>query len=70
MSIGVLSWDTFVILFKRRMKAHATWISDSRIVKEEEAGFAVVKLVENWINPFSNSQTIVSISTARSAILA
>ena len=52
-----------------------TWYKDpthtelqrSRIKKDEQAVSSIVDLIQGWVNPFSESQDLVSISTAKKA---
>ena len=39
----------------------------TRIKKNEEAVSAIIHLIQGWINPFSEKQDLISISTARTA---
>jgi len=42
-------------------------LQPSRIKKDEEAVYAVVDLVQEWVNPFTDKQDLINISTARKA---
>ena len=44
-----------------------TELQRSRITKDEQAVSSIVDLIQDWINPFSESQDLISISTAKKA---
>ena len=46
---------------------HHAELQRTRIKKDEEAVWAVVHLIEGWVNPFAEKQDLISISTARTA---
>ena len=39
----------------------------SRIKKDEQAVLSIVDLIQGWVNPFSENQDLISISTAKKA---
>ena len=44
-----------------------TELQSSRMKKDEQAVSAIVDLIQGWVNPFSESQDLISISTAKKA---
>lgn len=44
-----------------------TELQSSRIKKDEQAVSSIVDLIQGWVNPFSESQDLISISTAKKA---
>ena len=46
---------------------HHAELQWTRKKKDEEAVSAVVHLIEGWVNPFTEKQDLISISTARTA---
>ena len=42
-------------------------LQEPRIQKDEKSVSAVVALIEGWVNPFSENQDLISISTAKAA---
>lgn len=50
-----------------RLDLHHTELQHSRIERDEEDVSAVVNVLQGWVNPFSGSQDIISLSTARVA---
>ena len=44
-----------------------TELPSSRIEKDEQAVSSIVDLIQGWVNPFSKSQDLISISTAKKA---
>ena len=44
-----------------------TELQRSRIKKDEQAVSSIVDLIQGWVNPFSESQDLISISTAKKA---
>ncbi len=51
----------------KRSGVHHADLQPSRIKKDEEVVSAVLDLIQGWINPFSENQGIINISTARTA---
>ena len=48
-------------------KTQHTELQSSRMKKDEQAASAIVDLIQGWVNPFSESQDLISISTAKKA---
>ena len=48
-------------------KTQHTELQSSRMKKDEQAVSAIVDLIQGWVNPFSESQDLISISTAKKA---
>ena len=46
---------------------HHSELQEPRIQKDEESVSAVVSLIQGWVNPFSEKQDLISISTAKTA---
>lgn len=44
-----------------------TELQSSRIKKDEQAVSSIVDLIQGWVNPFSESHNLISISTAKTA---
>ena len=50
-----------------KSELHHTELERTRIQKDEEALSAVVDLIKGWVNPFTEKQDLISISTAKAA---
>ena len=48
-------------------KTQHTELQSSRMKKDEQAASAIVDLSQGWVNPFSESQDLISISPAKKA---
>ena len=48
-------------------KTQHTELQSSRIKKDEQTVSSIVDLIQGWVNPFSESQDLISISTAKKA---
>ncbi|KAK3728046.1 hypothetical protein QZH41_015787, partial [Actinostola sp. cb2023] len=46
-------------------KSQHTDLQRSRIMKDEQAVYAVVELIQGWNNPFAENQDLISIATAK-----
>ncbi len=55
------------IALGKTSELHHAELRQTRIKKDEEAVSAVVQLIQGWINPFTENQDLVSISTAKIA---
>ena len=49
------------------LETQHTELQSSRIKKDEQAVSSIVDLIQGWVNPFSESQDLISISTAKKA---
>ena len=53
------------MLHSNKSALHHPELQEPHIQKDEESVSAVVSLIQGWVNPFSEKQDLVSISTAK-----